>query len=798
VRAFDSFYETYWSRVRGYAAREFGEAYADDIAQEAMLRAYRSFHQLDPDRSATNWLYGITRHAGLDVVKAARRYVATETDTIDAITGPTVDHPAVAAVAGDTRRRLGRALQRLTDHDRTTLQLFDVEGRPASEIAALYGTTANTIRQRLFRARRHLLREFEAVGGQPGLTGTLTARLASWHPNALGRGRRALDSLPAWVRDHAGATACATAALLVLGGPSTTAPRPPATAPRSATTTTPTRDGVPLALPPLTVPRPPDALGRASSTSLDVSGLGRLAYPYSRAEDCDSGTRSFRLDCVGVGAATPVVPPGATSSTEWIRSADGTSLKAEVLLPAAHRAGQRHPVILVTGPSPVGGHYAYPQLWQDGHVFERGYAYVQVALRGRGDSKGCADLGGPGEQADVRAAIAWAASRPWSTGSVGMWGVAYDGWAAVMGLASSPPGLAAVVAGSPLTSLHRGLYDGGVRLAGGGWAFATATCSPGVVNELARPEADRAFWRERDLTGAAGRSSVPVLLSHGFADPAAPVAGSVDLLSRLRGPHRAFLGQYDLGFPRMDDFGARWFGEAMNWLDRYVAKRPAPVRTGVVVEERGPDGADRWRERPAWPPADAATLSSALLPGSYTDAPGNCGRTDVCWDEPVSAAPHTAPRVEGRGAWTFGQPLPYDVHLAGAVRVRLRRAATPVPVPVVCLLYDVDDADMAHLVTRGAVTGTGGALDVVLDPQDWRLPADHRLALLVTGADDGWYLPDHTGLTTTVDRVEVVVPYLRADGPAPVATFDPTPAGWFRVDVADDRVRTLALPPRLR
>ena len=58
---------------------------------------------------------------------------------------------------------------------------------------------------------------------------------------------------------------------------------------------------------------------------------------------------------------------------------------------------------------------------------ERGYTFVMVDLRGFGGSSGCLDWVGPGEQADVKAAVEWAATQPWSTGKVGMYGKSYDG-----------------------------------------------------------------------------------------------------------------------------------------------------------------------------------------------------------------------------------------------------------------------------------------------------------------------------------------------------------------------------------
>ena len=94
---------------------------------------------------------------------------------------------------------------------------------------------------------------------------------------------------------------------------------------------------------------------------------------------------------------------------------------------------------------------------------QRGYTYVMVDLRGFGGSSGCLDWGGPGEQSDVRAAVEWAASQPWSTGHVGMYGKSYDGVTGLMGVALKPAGLDAVVSQEPVYDMYRYLYSNRVR-----------------------------------------------------------------------------------------------------------------------------------------------------------------------------------------------------------------------------------------------------------------------------------------------------------------------------------------------
>ena len=98
-----------------------------------------------------------------------------------------------------------------------------------------------------------------------------------------------------------------------------------------------------------------------------------------------------------------------------------------------------------------------------------------VDLRGFGGSTGCLDWGGPGEQADVKAAVEWAAAQPWSTGKVGMYGKSYDGVTGLIGIAQQPKGLAAVVAQEPVYDLYRYLYANRVR-------FQNSLVTPGLYD----------------------------------------------------------------------------------------------------------------------------------------------------------------------------------------------------------------------------------------------------------------------------------------------------------------------------
>src|SRR4051812_18856998 len=185
-------------------------------------------------------------------------------------------------------------------------------------------------------------------------------------------------------------------------------------------------------------------------------------------------------------ASAADVPPGAAWSQASIPSTDGVSLHADVLRPKNLSASDKTPVILSIGPyfnhsgqtgpaGPVEGTSYDPlgpstgpsdrflDFVNGAKLMERGYTYVMVDLRGFGGSTGCLDWGGPGEQADVVNAVQWAASQPWSTGAVGMYGKSYDAVTGLIGVDKQPHGLKAVVAQEPVYDLYRYLYGDGIR-----------------------------------------------------------------------------------------------------------------------------------------------------------------------------------------------------------------------------------------------------------------------------------------------------------------------------------------------
>ena len=473
-----------------------------------------------------------------------------------------------------------------------------------------------------------------------------------------------------------------------------------------------------------------------------------------------------------------------------------------MLRPAHLPADARTPVILWVGPyfnhSGPGVAGSFPNVgvdptksgpaldtsifMQQARPFERGYTVVAVDLRGFGASGGCWDFGGPGEQADAKAAVEWAGSQPWSNGRVGMIGHSYPAWAGLMALASRPSALKALALSGAPVSTYDTLASNGVHygpiLYGAAPAYSVDNLQPGTINDnaayqlawasslnpscLARPllrslgsDPGTRFFRERDLADRIAGARVPVLYNQGFYDSRVKSDTFLRWTPRLGRRPRMWLGQWGHTSPIPEASGRDgWVAAMVAHFDRHLARRAVTITDPPVVVQEGPSG--RFRGERRWPPSDTRRETLTIAPGSYLDLPGNSGEKT----EPNLESPSSAAGITGIGAWTLSQPLATDTHLAGAPQLTVDAASAPRAV-IVALLYDVSPGGSALLVTRGAARITSGRARFDLHPQDWRFAAGHRIGLLLTGADGEVWLPlDRTLLPVYVRGGSASIPVL--------------------------------------
>lgn len=133
---------------------------ADDLVQETMLKAYRSWHQYQQGTNAKGWLLTILRHAFINEYRRRTRH--PETVNLDAIEPFAVlddrqdDDPQGQFFDRIVDDEVLRAIDALPEQFREAVVLSDVEGMSYEEVARILDVPIGTVKSRLFRARRLL------------------------------------------------------------------------------------------------------------------------------------------------------------------------------------------------------------------------------------------------------------------------------------------------------------------------------------------------------------------------------------------------------------------------------------------------------------------------------------------------------------------------------------------------------------------------------------------------------------------------------------------------------------------
>jgi RNA polymerase sigma-70 factor (ECF subfamily) len=125
---------------------------AEDVAQEAFARAYRSFRELRDRERFRSWLVRMTWRLALDRRRGDKRRLAREQV-------PDQDAPmTVEQLASDRERaaHLWSAIDALPDKLRVAIVLAGIEGHGTREVASLLDIPEGTVRSRLFLARKAL------------------------------------------------------------------------------------------------------------------------------------------------------------------------------------------------------------------------------------------------------------------------------------------------------------------------------------------------------------------------------------------------------------------------------------------------------------------------------------------------------------------------------------------------------------------------------------------------------------------------------------------------------------------
>jgi len=160
--AFERLYRIYEKRVFRYILGFVRDsALAEEVAADTLLAVWHGAKTFGRSSRVSTWILGIARHKAIDAVRrAARGARSTALDEaaelVESTPGPLDD-----ADARSVERLTHRALELLSEEHREVLYLAFYEDVPYEEIASLLDVPQNTVKTRVYYAKRKLREQLE-------------------------------------------------------------------------------------------------------------------------------------------------------------------------------------------------------------------------------------------------------------------------------------------------------------------------------------------------------------------------------------------------------------------------------------------------------------------------------------------------------------------------------------------------------------------------------------------------------------------------------------------------------------
>src|SRR5690348_14782570 len=143
----------------------------EDVAQQVFVKAYFSLKRFDQRAAFSTWLYKITVNECWDLLRKKKvRPLVYESDLSEeqarqVITSEEKENPGLdISEKIEAREHVERLLEGLDERDRLMLMLKEVEGYSIEEIAEVLNLNGNTVKVRLFRARRRVVSQAKKRG----------------------------------------------------------------------------------------------------------------------------------------------------------------------------------------------------------------------------------------------------------------------------------------------------------------------------------------------------------------------------------------------------------------------------------------------------------------------------------------------------------------------------------------------------------------------------------------------------------------------------------------------------------
>ncbi len=170
--AFKTLYYRYVPRLGGYLSRLLkSRELVEEVINDVMLVVWQNAARFDPTGRLSTWLFGIAHHKALKALARSSRHspgpLSVPLEAIeaeDSMDLPAADDPEQTLMRQDLSRLLAQALEILSPEHRAVVELTFYEDFSYQEIAAIMGCPVNTVKTRMFYARRRLAEVLARLG----------------------------------------------------------------------------------------------------------------------------------------------------------------------------------------------------------------------------------------------------------------------------------------------------------------------------------------------------------------------------------------------------------------------------------------------------------------------------------------------------------------------------------------------------------------------------------------------------------------------------------------------------------
>lgn len=161
--AFETLYQRYVPRLHRYLSRQIqSPELTEEVLDDVMLVVWQSAERYNHTSRVSTWIFGIAHHKALKArARVATRPAGTPLSDEEAAGG---EGPEDVTMRGELDRLLARGLAELSPEQRAVVELTFYHGWSYREIAEITRAPVNTVKTRMFHARRRLAPILTALG----------------------------------------------------------------------------------------------------------------------------------------------------------------------------------------------------------------------------------------------------------------------------------------------------------------------------------------------------------------------------------------------------------------------------------------------------------------------------------------------------------------------------------------------------------------------------------------------------------------------------------------------------------